>query len=341
MSMTVGAALKQAALLLLGDGKTLKTLGTILLVLLVAIFAPLLAIVTVLNSDVQIDSSLLTQAVIGNMTPEQLAQLQQIEDMMLTIESAMDDADMPSRAKAAQVLYICALEDQSSQPDFVAKLVGCSSPEQSDEQLVAAVNAAFGTHILVEDFVKIVGTIHATEVDTSGYVNPAGKNNLDLVKWAKDAKANGWGYVLGTFGNVLTESGLQAKIARYPDQIGEYESFIRQNWMGRRTADCIGLIKGYSWYNPDTGSISYGANGMPDINADQMYNSATRKGPISSIPEVPGLAVWTTGHIGIYIGNGQVIEAMGTRYGVVQTSLASRNFTHWLQIPYITYMEAS
>lgn len=80
-------------------------------------------------------------------------------------------------------------------------------------------------------------------------------------------------------------------------------------------------------------------NGMPDISSDQMYQNATEKGPISTIPEIPGLAVWHTGHIGVYIGNGQVIEAMNTSNGVVQTSLSSGRWTHWLKIPYIQYIE--
>ena len=57
------------------------------------------------------------------------------------------------------------------------------------------------------------------------------------------------------------------------------------------------------------------------------------------IPEVPGLAVWVDGHIGIYIGNGEVIEAMNTLRGVTRTQLAGREWTHWLQIPYISYVE--
>lgn len=72
-------------------------------------------------------------------------------------------------------------------------------------------------------------------------------------------------------------------------------------------------------------------------NAAHMYYNATRKGTIDTIPEVPGLAVWKSGHIGVYIGGGQVIEAMGTKYGVVKTQLQGRGWTHWLEIPYINY----
>ena len=78
---------------------------------------------------------------------------------------------------------------------------------------------------------------------------------------------------------------------------------------------------------------------MPDIGADAMYANAIEKGTIDTIPEIPGLAVWHEGHIGIYVGNGEVIEAMGTRYGVVRTRLSERHWTHWLKIPYINYIE--
>ena len=48
-------------------------------------------------------------------------------------------------------------------------------------------------------------------------------------------------------------------------------------------------------------------------------------------------SVRKSGHIGVYIGNGEVIEAMGTKYGVVKTQLEGRGWTHWLEIPYINY----
>lgn len=84
-------------------------------------------------------------------------------------------------------------------------------------------------------------------------------------------------------------------------------------------------------------AVAYGTNGMPDLGANQMYYSASVSGTIDTMPDIPGLAVWHDGHIGVYIGNGEVIEAMGTKYGVVKTELAGRGWTHWLQIEYINY----
>ena len=58
-----------------------------------------------------------------------------------------------------------------------------------------------------------------------------------------------------------------------------------------------------------------------------------------TIPEIPGLAVWHEGHIGIYIGNGEVIHAANTNAGVIKTPIGDSGWTHWLKIPYITYAE--
>lgn len=80
---------------------------------------------------------------------------------------------------------------------------------------------------------------------------------------------------------------------------------------------------------------------MQDVTADGMFSAATEKGTIDTIPEIPGLAVWHEGHIGIYICNGEVIEAMGTQYGIVKTQLKNGRWTHWLKVPYIKYIEES
>ena len=162
------------------------------------------------------------------------------------------------------------------------------------------------------------------------------------VPYAIQAWEHGWGYVWGTFGNVLTESMLQYKLEQYPD-IGASEAFIREHWLGRRTTDCVGLLKGYGWLNPDTLTIDYNTNGMPDYTADQMYASAkengTEYGGMDTMPDIVGLGLWKQGHWGVYVGNGYAIEAMGTQYGVVRTKVEGRGWQGWCKIPYIQYDE--
>ena len=170
-----------------------------------------------------------------------------------------------------------------------------------------------------------------------GFTQPDTKNARDLVTYALHAWENQWGYVWGTFGQVLTESLLEQKIRQYPSGVGDKEDVIREKWLGGRTVDCVGLIKSYGWLDPETMTIQYGSHDMPDVGADAMYYGAQVKGTLDTMPETPGLAVWHSGHIGIYLGDGEVIEAMGTAYGVVRTRLEERGWTHWLEIPYISY----
>lgn len=340
MRATVGAALKKIAVALLTDPKVLKTVLGIVLGIIIIIIMPIVAIVSIFNGNIEIDTNRLQTMVIENLSAEEQAKLQFVEDTMYGIDTAMKDAGHTGRIKEAQVLYVLALSDKAHDSDFISKLVGCFSDNQTDEQLITAVNTAFGTQLTSEDFGNVMKNIRAVTIDISDYTDPATKNNLDLVKWAVHAQESKWGYVYGTYGSVLDETLLTSKISQYPDEVGGYEDFIRQHWLGGRTADCVGLIKGYSWYNTETTHMEIGANGMPDIGADMMFESALEKDTIDTIPEIPGLAVWHKGHIGIYIGNGEVIEAMGTQYGVVKTQLKNSGWTHWLKIPYIQYIES-
>ena len=91
--------------------------------------------------------------------------------------------------------------------------------------------------------------------------------------------------------------------------------------------------------------MRYGTNGMPDYGANTMFLAAQNAGVsgrdygvISTMPEIKGLAVRMDGHVGVYIGNGYVIEAANTSTGVIRTQLAGRGWTHWYKIPYIRYI---
>ena len=79
--------------------------------------------------------------------------------------------------------------------------------------------------------------------------------------------------------------------------------------------------------------------------ADGMFEYAKSKGlewgTIDTIPEIPGIAVRYAGHVGIYIGNGEVIEERGFKYGCVKTKLKDRKWLHWYKIPTIKYNTSS
>lgn len=185
------------------------------------------------------------------------------------------------------------------------------------------------------------GNSYGNDIDTSGFIDPSTKNAHDLAAYAVQAWENNWGYTWGTFGNVLTPALLDYKARQYPDGVGKYRAFIEAHYLGRRTADCVGLVKSYGWFNADTGGIDYGANGVPDYSANTMYRDAVNKGAehgaIADMPEIPGLVLWKEGHTGVYIGGGYAIEAMSTSKGVCKTKVAGRGWQAWYKLPYIQY----
>lgn len=80
---------------------------------------------------------------------------------------------------------------------------------------------------------------------------------------------------------------------------------------------------------------------MPDQSANGMFEYAKKKGlawgTIDTMPDIPGLAVRYDGHVGYYIGNGEVVEERGFAYGCVKTKLKDRKWLHWYEFPCIKY----
>jgi hypothetical protein len=166
------------------------------------------------------------------------------------------------------------------------------------------------------------------------------KNNIGLVEHCTKALREEWGYVYGTYGKVLTSDLLQRKLTQYPDNIKKYQGYIEKNYMGKRVTDCVGLIKSFVWWEDNDPVYTP----KSDKSANGMFEAAGMKGPVSEFPEVPGVCVWKSGHVGVYQGNGKVIEAKGTKYGVVQTpikGLGATKWTHWFFCPYIDYVSAA
>lgn len=165
---------------------------------------------------------------------------------------------------------------------------------------------------------------------------------LDRQTFLQRIKARvGQGYIYGAyFDRKITEAYIQAKAKQYPDQYSS--DYIRRSrkWIGQYAGDCVGLIKGAYWAD-EGGKITYKYLGRADVSANGMLNLATVKGKIATMPDTSGLFVHFSGHIGVYIGGGEVIEARGVDFGVVKTKLKDRPWTSWGQVPYVDYSKQS
>jgi len=327
------------ALDILTDKEARNKIGIVILSIVVGVVLLLFAPVAVLMTMGEIEPPDISgnfeqSAWMQSLDNEQQERITQMESAGQQIAFAMESAGVREQTIKAQLIYVSCFDDVVVD-DFNA-YANLFKNASDDAALINSINQNYGLEIVYEDYMRSYALISHVVINPCMFTDVQTKNSTDLVIWARQAYENGWGYVYGTYGNILTEKLLQDRASMFGEQVTGFEDFIRENWMRRRTADCVGLIKGYGWYNPDSGEIEVGTNGMADVTANGMFDAAIVKGTIDTIPEVPGLAVWQDGHIGVYIGNGEVIEAMGTEQGVVKTTLPS-GWTHWLEIPYISY----
>lgn len=165
-------------------------------------------------------------------------------------------------------------------------------------------------------------------------------------------------YWYGTCVYACTQDRYNSKSKQYPShytsgRTAKYKQHIAAKEV---CADCIGMIKGYAWTNGGdsvfesigTGSKiinKYQSNNCPDKSANGMFSYVKSQGmewgTIDTIPEIPGIAVRYDGHVGVYVGNGYVVEERGFNYGCQKTKLKDRKWLHWYKLPWINYGEGS
>lgn len=159
MSATIGAALKKIAVALATDRRNWEKIGIALLAVLLLFLLPVLSVEAVFRGDFDWDSLELVSAVMEDLDIGSLGFLEFSDSVLTQLQDALKDAGIGfDEFRKAQALYWLALSPYGEEPDFVEKLVGCFAPDQTNEELIANVNAAFGTDIDPEEFDKILAT---------------------------------------------------------------------------------------------------------------------------------------------------------------------------------------
>ncbi len=165
--------------------------------------------------------------------------------------------------------------------------------------------------------------------------------NSGLVTHCKEALKLKTVYMWGGLFREVTKSYINQLSGMYPNQYGDGRKkklceLIGKGYYG---CDCVGLVKSYYFGGFGVEKNAKGYVGAWDYGVGTMYNAAKVKGKIATMPKKEGVLVMTSdyGHVGVYIGNGEVIECTlsGFGDGVVKTKLKDRGWSWWCQCPVI------
>lgn len=121
-------------------------------------------------------------------------------------------------------------------------------------------------------------------------------------------------YVRGAFGAPLNDTNKKRytqnhKYNKKPDRTAK----IMAASPDTIASDCSGIIKGVLWgWNNNTtkryGGAEYKSNGVPDVDDAGMIKAC--KDATTDFSRIePGMLLWMSGHVGVYIGDGQAVES--------------------------------
>ena len=160
--------------------------------------------------------------------------------------------------------------------------------------------------------------------------------NLQLVEYCKQMYRAEYVYWYGTVGYKCSKPLYDRKKKQYPAHYtpSRESGYMRDISNGSWCADCVGMIKSFFWSG---GKIKtegkYASNNCPDTSANGMIRLCSETGAIKTIPDIPGLVVWKDGHIGVYIGGGEVIEMNGFAKDCLWRKTSANNWSKWGKLP--------
>lgn len=168
----------------------------------------------------------------------------------------------------------------------------------------------------------------------------------EFVKKAKDIVNNYKTlYVMGCFGAPLTPKNKK----RYTTNHSYNKKASRTKMINNASSDtfgfdCVCLIKAILWgwngsLQKTYGGAKYKSNGVADVSANTIIKSTYCEDVSTDFKKIEvGEIVWLDGHVGIYIGNGEVVECTPAWANKVQiTKLSQRKWLKHGKLKYIDY----
>lgn len=146
--------------------QALKKAVIVVTSILLAIFMPVIAIVSFSSGNISVDTAGLSSKIEAQMTAEKKAKVEKAEKLIKQIESELKKKKCTDdQILQAKVITVIILQDKTSDKDFVTKLVNCFKKGQSTSNLISNVNRTFGTTVEVEDFEKLMYLVYSSNSD--------------------------------------------------------------------------------------------------------------------------------------------------------------------------------
>ncbi len=197
----------------------------------------------------------------------------------------------------AQLLYLSCLPDGVENMDAYAECFAT----MEDAALIDRLNADYGLEIDYSEFERTYKLMRHVSIDPYLFEHPESKNAYDLAAWCRNAYDAEW----------LSCGG----------QGGMNDEFQR------RTADNLGLILGYQSYDPCSRQFRDGYTLL-------VYSVW---GERDTMPDVPGIGVYSGDAFGVYVGGGQVVFATNDSAPVQMVPVTDPRWTCWVTFEDILY----
>jgi len=307
MSATVAAALKKAAVYILGDEKKRGKLVTAVLSAAVGLLLLLCAPAVMLSSlgevgeEAQVpELHLNAYDIYSSLDSESRQRLDDIRSAGNDIANAMDEKGVKVHTIKAQLIYMSYFDEvQNFYAESYANLFA-AAPNDSD--LINAINSTYGLEIDYDEFIRTYTWVMNSTLNPYMFNDAGSKNCTDLAAWAENAFISGWGYKSGA--------------------VGERDETDRI-----RYADNAGLMLGYLNYSPTDKAFG----------SDYSTLVYTEQGGLDTMPEVAGLGLFDGSKHGVYVGNGEVVYSSESVGYVTKEPVSNGSWTSWCTYEGIEY----
>ena len=307
MSATGAAALKKAAVYILGDEKKRGKLVTAVLSAAVGLLLLLCAPAVMLSSlgevgeEAQVpELHLNAYDIYSSLDSESRQRLDDIRSAGNDIANAMDEKGVKVHTIKAQLIYMSYFDEvQNFYAESYANLFA-AAPNDSD--LINAINSTYGLEIDYDEFIRTYTWVMNSTLNPYMFNDAGSKNCTDLAAWAENAFISGWGYKSGA--------------------VGERDETDRI-----RYADNAGLMLGYLNYSPTDKAFG----------SDYSTLVYTEQGSLDTMPEVAGVGLFDGSQHGIYVGNGEVVFSSADCGYVTKEVVSNGSWTSWCTYEGIEY----